>query len=211
MTIGDFIKKTNLSRFCPFVEGMRRYDIDDESIAFLIKKGVTWWPDASNVTTFIAREIGDKGIIELIDNGHHHLAGVLLSAIPNGQSLHKSIYEGLYKKFKQHGVDPGAFGIPGNYTDNDFTNLNALFCIDLCAGLKLDPIQAARIVVRHLVETRRPLPCQDKVMECVCATVQTPQQAHRAKLIIARGLPSEVTWVHAWMVPLGEKLGAFDS
>jgi len=197
---GDFARDLNLPAFCGFVQSLRGSNIDDEAIAYLIGKGVKL---QSNSLIITADEIGAGGIRLLINDGHHDLAGVLLAAIGGkAQSLPNSIYDDLYANLTQRGMDPQAFGIPPTYAGNDFTNLRALFCIDLCRGTMLDPVQAARIVVRNLVETRKPLPYQQEVMKCLCSLIETPEQANRALLAVAGNEHCKLLEVNQWLAPL---------
>jgi hypothetical protein len=199
-----FLRKIKLSEFCSFVKKMRGYEIDDECIAFLITNGVKCspWVEKWN----IVMHLDTAGIHKLIANCFHEMASFLLRDIETvKRSLPSLIFENLYKKCTQQGIDPQALGIAPKFAaDRHFTNLKALFCTDLCTGPELDPVQAARIVVAHLTETGEPLPYQQAVMECLCTMIETPDEAKRVVHALVRiGAPASPP-VQAWMAPLLE-------
>jgi hypothetical protein len=226
------VLKHKMNSFSSLVSNLRSFNIDDEDIASTIKSGVI-------LPSFLyhpfdrespAEAIGYGKIGKLIDCGLHDVADLLekdvSSYMGSGKydqgynknfELHQrerfhvqtleTMYEGLVENCMERGIDLKALGILSNYNKD---SLRSLFCIDLCTREKLDPLQAGRIVVRYLKDMEKPLPYQDKVMDCLCAMIETPEEAERAVVALVGSLESQSPVVEAWLMPLRDRIAEFD-
>jgi len=223
MSVEDL--ESSLQYFCKYVGEFRNKNMDDESIAFLLNHvpSINFEHRAGLYLTGALGRMqspefpnGAAGFHKLIAGHHYHLASLLIKEIQMFCSHYEQearfsidkVYDDLFQEITNRGVDLAAFGLPEFAYEHGL--VRALFCIDLCTGPALDPVQAARIVVTHLVENGEPMPCQEAVMDCLCAMIETPEQAYRAMLAVVGSPNLESPLVESWMAPLLLRIVRFE-
>ncbi len=209
------------------INNLRKLKIDERTIASLLSSRLYFPPCLRNsVDQLKIYPTEISLIIAMINHAFYDLSARLLDIFASDPDFKHNFggrcvkdlivcFKELRKSLTQRGIDVDLYSLQRkNYslTRDLVKDLKVLFCIDLCTRKPSDPLQAARIVMKHLSENAEALPYQDKVMDALIGAVRTPHEANDLVQTLTEKLPKTTPVAESWLKPLttyGDKV-AFD-